>query len=207
VTESGTQSSTEGGIRKATSADVDKLGDVLARAFDDDPIFRAMLPDDARRRHALPILFREWTRLLHLPLDAAWTTDDVTGGALWAPPGKWKIGLLDEAKMAPKMLGALGSRVVASLRVLFAIESRHPKGPPHHYLRVLGCDPTRQGQGIGSRLLRPVLEQCDAKREPAYLESSNEKNLPFYRRHGFETIDEVVTHLGPRIWLMWRDPR
>jgi ribosomal protein S18 acetylase RimI-like enzyme len=195
------------GVRKATMADVDRLGDVLGRAFDDDPIFRAILPDDAQRRRALPILFREWTRLLHVPLDAAWTTDDVSGGALWSPPGKWKIGLVDEAKMAPKMIRALGSRVVASLRVLFAIESRHPKDKPHHYLRVLGCDPSRQGQGVGSRLLRPMLERCDAQREPAYLESSNGKNLPFYRRHGFEVVDEVVTHLGPRVSLMWRDPR
>jgi ribosomal protein S18 acetylase RimI-like enzyme len=205
MTENGTD---DNGVRKATSADVDRLGDVLGRAFDDDPLFRALLPDDAHRRRALPNLFREWTRLLHIPFDAAWTTDDVSGGALWAPPGKWKIGLFDEAKMAPKMLGALGTRVIASLRVLSAIESRHPKDrPPHHYLRVLGCDPSRQGQGIGSRLLRPVLQACDAQREPAYLESSNEKNLPFYRRHGFETIDEVVTHLGPRVSLMWRDPK
>jgi ribosomal protein S18 acetylase RimI-like enzyme len=194
-------------VRKATSDDVQKLGDVLGRAFDDDPIFRAILPDDAQRRRALPILFREWTRLLHLPHDTAWTTNDLAGGALWSPPGHWKIGLFDEAKMAPKMVGALGTRVLASLRVLFAIESRHPKDRPHHYLRALGCEPSRQGRGIGSCLLRPMLERCDAQHEAAYLESSKEKNLSFYRRHGFEVVDEVVTHLGPRVWLMWRDPR
>ena len=83
----------------------------------------------------------------------------------------------------------------------------HPREPPHHYLRVLGCDPNRQGQGIGSRLLEPTLAQCDTRGEPAYLESSNEKNLSFYRRHGFETTAEVVTHLGARAWLMWRAPR
>jgi len=52
-----------------------------------------------------------------------------------------------------------------------------------------------------------MLERCDAERAAAYLESSNEKNVPLYRRHGFEVTGEVVTHLGPRAWLMWRDPR
>lgn len=194
-------------MRKATSDDVVRLGDVLARAFDDDPIFRAILPDDAQRRRALPILFRDWTRLLHLPNDSAWTTSDVAAGALWSPPGAWHVGVFTMAKMAPKMLGALGGRVFPALRVLSRIEAHHPKSPPHHYLRVLGCDPGRQGRGVGSQLLRPMLESLDARREPAYLESSNEENLPFYRRHGFEAIGEVVTHLGPRVWLMWRDPR
>lgn len=201
---------TEVTIRKATHTDLDRLGDALGRAFDDDPIFRAILPDDAQRRRALPILFREWTRLLHLPHDLAWaasTNGDVIGGALWAPPGKWKVGLLTDAKMAPKMLGAMGTRVFASLRVLARLEAKHPRDAKHHYLRVLGCDPSQQGRGVGSRLLRACLETIDAQHEPAYLESSNEKNLPFYRRHGFETIGEVVTHLGPRVWLMWREAR
>ena len=67
--------------------------------------------------------------------------------------------------------------------------------------------PGRQGQGVGAALLRPMLERCDARREPAYLESSNERNLTFYRRHGFDITGEVVTHLGPKAWLMWREPR
>ena len=193
-------------IRAALLTDLPRLGDVLGRAFDDDPLFRAILPDDAQRRRALPAMFAEWTRLLHLGPERSFTTDDLAGAALWSPPGAWKVGLWNDLKMAPSMLPRLGIRTVASLRVLAAIEARHPK-PPHHYLRVLATDPDKQRQGIAGRLLAPMLARCDAEGTPAYLETAKDSNLHFYRRHGFEVTEEVVTHLGPKVWLMWREPR
>lgn len=193
-------------VRLVRADDVAPVADVLARAFDDDPIFRAILPDDAHRRRALPPLFAEWTRRLHLPLGTSWTTDDFAGAALWSPPGRWPITVMQQAAMGPRMIGALGARTLVALRVLLAIESPHPH-EPHCYLRAIGCDPSRQGQGVGAALLAPMLARCDAEGIPAYLESSNEKNLTFYRRHGFETVGEVTTHLGPRAFLMWRKSR
>jgi ribosomal protein S18 acetylase RimI-like enzyme len=194
-------------LRLVTPDDVPAIGDVLARAFFDDPIFRAILPEDGHRRRALPVLFREWTRRLHLHHRASYTTHDLAGAALWSPPGQWHIGIGDQMRMAPAMVGALRRRTLVALRVLLAVESPHPREPPHWYLRVIGCDPSRQGQGVGATLLRPVLERCDAEGIGAYLESSNEKNLPFYRRHGFREVREIATHLGPRAWLMWREPK
>jgi ribosomal protein S18 acetylase RimI-like enzyme len=194
-------------VRLVTDDDVPALSGVLARAFHDDPIFCAVLPDDVHRARALPVLFREWTRRLHLHHQASWTTDDLAGAALWSPPGHWHIGLMDQTMMAPAMVAALRQRTFVALRVLLEIESPHPREPAHWYLRVIGCDPTRQGQGVGATLLRPALDRCDADGLAAYLESSNERNLPFYRRHGFKEVREVKTHLGPRAWLMWREPR
>jgi ribosomal protein S18 acetylase RimI-like enzyme len=193
-------------VRKAGRTDLETVGAVLARAFQDDPLFCAIVPDGARRRHGLPVLFREVMRRLHLPDDTAWTTDDLAGAALWCPPGRWKVHVLTEARMAPAILAAFGARVVPMLRVLAQVEARHPIDRPHHYLRVLGCDPSRQGQGVGSRLLRPMLEELDRTGQHAYLESSNERNHPFYRRHGFEIIEEIRTRIGPSVWLMWRHP-
>ena len=56
--------------------------------------------------------------------------------------------------------------------------------------------------------MRKGLERCDAEHMPAYLESSNVKNLPFYRKHGFEVVDELRLAMnGPTLWLMWRPAR
>ena len=86
------------------------------------------------------------------------------------------------------------------------MEKKHPR-EPHWYLAVLGTDPQHQGKGHGSAVLEPVLDRCDLEGVPAYLESSKEANVPFYERHGFQVTDTHDFPKGPRIWLMWRDPR
>ena len=82
----------------------------------------------------------------------------------------------------------------------------HPS-TPHLYLSVLGVDPPRQGQGVGSRLIAPGLELCDREGVPAYLETARERNVVFYERHGFRVTHELTLPRGPRLWLLWREPR
>ena len=57
-------------------------------------------------------------------------------------------------------------------------------------------------------MLGPVLERCDTEGVGAYLESSKDVNVPYYRHFGFEVRQEI-THKnnGPKQWLMWRDPK
>jgi GNAT superfamily N-acetyltransferase len=90
---------------------------------------------------------------------------------------------------------------------LASLEEKHPE-QPHYYLWVLGTDPLHQGRGVGGQLLSPILQRCDAEQMPAYLESSKEKNVPFYARHGFEVVERFkVPNDGPPLWLMWREPK
>ena len=66
----------------------------------------------------------------------------------------------------------------------------------------------RTGQGLGTQMLREVLAGVDTDGVPAYLESSNERNLPLYERNGFRVVGELqaLGH-GPAIWRMWREPQ
>ena len=52
-----------------------------------------------------------------------------------------------------------------------------------------------------------MLRSCDEDGVAAYLESSKERNIAFYARHGFRVTEEVRMPKGPPVWLMWRDPR
>ena len=64
------------------------------------------------------------------------------------------------------------------------------------------------GSGIGRSLVEPVLQRADRDGVPAYLESSKERNIAFYARHGFEVTGQIHTPRGgPTLWLMWREPR
>jgi hypothetical protein len=55
--------------------------------------------------------------------------------------------------------------------------------------------------------MRPVLELCDERGLPAYLEATSDRGTQLYRRHGFEVVDEIALPDGPSLWPMWREPR
>jgi ribosomal protein S18 acetylase RimI-like enzyme len=95
---------------------------------------------------------------------------------------------------------------VAAVQLLTKMEKVHPKAP-HWYLAVLGTDPSRQGRGVGSALVHEVVRRCDTEGIGAYLESSKDRNVPFYRRFGFEVTDEIRVAGSPPLWTMWREPR
>jgi ribosomal protein S18 acetylase RimI-like enzyme len=137
-----------------------------------------------------------------------YTAEGVPGAALWAPPGKHKVSAGQQARLVPAMIRATTARRIPTvLRGFNAVEKLHPH-EPHWYLSVLGVDPEKQGQGIGTALMQPVLEMCDRDGTPAYLESSKEKNVPLYERNGFRVTQVFeIPGDGPPIWLMWRDPR
>jgi GNAT superfamily N-acetyltransferase len=142
-----------------------------------------------------------------LPKQEIWTTSELNSAALWAPPGDWKTTPAEDLDLArsiahPRLIW----RAPIVTLGLLGIERRHPKMPPHWYLSVLGTDPPAQGRGLGSAVLSAVLARCDSDGVGAYLESSKERNIDFYARHGFRVRAQVRLPRGPRVWLMWRDP-
>jgi GNAT superfamily N-acetyltransferase len=194
-------------VRPATDADVPALAAMLARAFLDDPVASwAWRPPELRER-ALERF--QATRLRQLLVhEEVWTADDHSCAALWAPPGRWKSTLREDAQLMRSFAHRrLAWRMPMVTAGWLALEAKHPADPPHYYLAVLGTDPPRQGQGLGSALMRPVLDRCDSDGVGAYLESSKERNVDFYARHGFRVLERVHLMRGPPMWKMWRDPR
>jgi GNAT superfamily N-acetyltransferase len=194
-------------VRKATYADVRPVSVALAKAFEDDPVMEWLMPTSGRNRfERLRRFFALDMQSWNLRHDETWTTPELSGGALWAPPGKWKLSVTDIVRSGPTLSRVLGSRLPLALRGLGEIERRHPR-EPHYHLAILGTEPAHQGKGIGGALMAPVLDRCDDDGIGAYLESSKERNVPYYRRFGFEVVEELTLPKGPPLWLMWRDPR
>jgi ribosomal protein S18 acetylase RimI-like enzyme len=194
-------------LRRAAGGDVPGLAAMLARAFIDDPVAEWSCRPDSLRRSVLERFYTTRTRQL-LADDEVWVTGERTSAALWAPPKRWKLTALQDARLSAALLHPrLLARAPLVVAGLLGLERNHPVAPPHWYLTFLGTDPSAQGQGLGSAVLRPVLEQCDSDGIAAYLESSKERNIDFYARHGFRVTRELRLPRGPRVWPMWREPR
>lgn len=193
-------------VRQAVRSDVEPLSASLARAFSDDPVMTWLFPE-AKQQARVRQYFAMYLDKISLRHGVTYTTAGHEGGAIWLPPEQWELKPWDILRTLPSTARALGGRLPFALRTLLQVEKNHPH-EPHYYLATLGTDPAHQGKGVGTALLGPVLERCDADGMPAYLESSKERNVPFYARHGFEVTKELdLLGGGPRIWLMWRTPQ
>jgi GNAT superfamily N-acetyltransferase len=193
-------------VRKATPDEAETLAATLARAFYDDPAMRWAIADDERRDEILERSFGLYLRKLWFRQDECYTTGNSAGAIVWELPGQWKAGILDQLRLLPSMARINGRLLPRVLRALAALEANHP-AEPHYYLPFVGVEPPWQGRGLGTALMRPVLDRCDGENVPAYLEASSPRNRVLYERHGFEVTEEFSLGPGsPPLWRMWRAP-
>ncbi len=193
------------------STQIGQAGEVLGKAFHDDPAFIWGLPDESKRARALPWFMAFWARYCLRFREVYTTAGKIDGAAIWVPPGKFPMSLLrlmlSGMILTPLKLGPAGFRRFMSAANYMEQLHKRDVPPQHWYLWILGVDPSHQGQGLGGALIQPVLARADAEGLPCYLESANPRNLPFYKRHGFEVVvEDDLPKGGPRIWTMKREP-
>ncbi len=192
-------------IRRATFADAGPVAETLAAALFEDPTVVWAIPDSRQRFDVM----RDFYRLF---LERTWIENGIVelagrgaAVAVWlaidaATPGTLEIAALDAA--VERVTGKFASRIAV---VYEAMAAAHPT-VHHHYLPWIGTRPERQGEGLGSHLLRQGLARSDAAGAPVYLDASAPRNRVLYERHGFRVTHEHHLPDGPTFWGMWRDP-
>jgi len=197
--------------RVAERADLERIGEVLARAFEDDPLWGWAF-EDATRERKLASLASVFGFFAGAALDFGWVrvTDGVEAVALWIPPGSPEMTPADEARL-PKVVADACEPGPAGrvMEMLAAFERNHPHEPPHFYLSLLATHPDHAGKRLAVGLVADNLAEIDAADPPApaFLESSNPRNVPRYERLGFRPLREVELVAGLTGTHMWRPPR
>jgi ribosomal protein S18 acetylase RimI-like enzyme len=221
-------------VRTATPADFPRVAEAMASAFFDNPITIWHVPDEARRLDVMRDFFTVLLEKLYTRFGLVYTNvGEVASGAMWMArdareerrpvPG---LPLLEcrtcntpraPDRMPPDMVVPPGTsaeldRALAGVFPdfprtfeLFELFDAHQPQDPHYYLQFIGVQPECQGTGIGSALLRAVLDRCDLEGAAAYLEADEWSRL-LYEKHGFEATAELRMPEGPSIFPMWRAP-
>jgi len=183
---------------------------VLARAFFPDPLFTHVLPDEPHRAAALPAIMQMLVTYCQRYGECYTTAGAVQAAAAWSAPGS----AATEERMMAAGFGAAAAamgeaatgRLLAVVEHFEALRARDVPDP-HWYLMVVGVEPTLQGQGVGGRLLQPVLARADAAGLACYLETATLRDVEFYTRHGFQVLaEDDVPGVGEHYWTMRRAP-
>jgi len=188
-------------VETATVADAAAVIDSVMLAFAGDPMARWSWSDPKVYLATFPRFVRAFAGMAF----ERGTAHRVghAGAALWLAPGVYpdaqQMGALVEETIPPA-LQKDGEKLMEQMNRF------HPQ-EPHWYLPLIGIDPAHQGKGLGAALLRHQLAICDRDGVPAYLESSNPRNISLYERHGFGTLGRIQAGSSPAMIPMLRKPR
>jgi len=189
-------------VKSAKASDESKVVDAIVLAFSADPCLRWMYPDP----HQFLIHFPDFVRAFGgkaFQQETAYYADGFSGAALWLPPDVQP----DQDLLVPFLHHTVSEKRQKTIySVLEQMGSYHPK-EPHWHLPLIGVDPARQRNGIGSVLMRHGLIPCDRDHTLAYLEATNPENISLYERHGFEVIGTIQVGDSPPLTPMLRKPQ
>ena len=172
----------------------------LLLAFSVDPFQRYLMPNPSIFIKNSTIWFNN-AASQSISKKSLFGTEDHSGVALWFPPN-----FIVDFEAIGETFKDLPSNSQKDIFQYFnAFEENKPKDA--WYLEYLGVDPSRHSLGLGSQLLKSSLAKIDDLHEPAYLESSNPRNVSLYERHGFEAITKFQFGAGPLIHTMYREAR
>jgi GNAT superfamily N-acetyltransferase len=194
---------------------ISTASEVAAKAFEDDPVFGYLTPNDRDLR------FQALTWLMSRAIayctqhKYVYTTSNLQGIAAWLPPGDFFSNPLQLLQMVWQLqLYALPlqvgwNRLGRWLSCLAAIEEAHQKDMgnlPHWYLGIMVVHPAAQGQGLGSQLLQPILQRASDDGLPCYLVTFTEQAVCFYQKNGFKVVrNQKLKSDAPLFWTLKRD--
>lgn len=174
----------------------------VTSAFSTDPVARWIYPKAADYYRWFPGFIRAFAGRA-IEDGSVLFTSNYSGVALWLQPGAHA----DDAGLVRHIEA---SRPAERHEEIFELFEEMDKGHPvedHWYLPMIGVDAYRQNLGIGSGLMKLALERSDRDGLPAYLESTNPRNISLYLRYGFEKVGEITAGGSPPLVRMLRQPQ
>lgn len=186
-------------IRTAVAEEKKQATAVILMSFSTDPAARWMYPDSYEYLTNFP-KFIEGFAGKAFENSSAYYVENFAGAALWLPPDVHP----DDEPLIRLFEETAADEIKDDLFSVFEQMGDFHPDEPHWYLPMIGVEAISQNKGYGSALMRHALIKCDHDNLPAYLESSNPRNISLYQRFGFELLGTIQVGSSPPIFPMLR---
>lgn len=177
-------------MRVAERDDKAKVISILCKSFNDNRSVDYLLKKDTQRSKRIAGLMDYSYESCKLN-GQVYLSDDESACVLVQymdlKPPLFKAIMLD-IKLIISTIGI--ANVLKALKRQSIVKGNYPSGPIL-YLWYIGVDPTMQGKGVGTNLLNEVLKLGRDNNQTICLETSTEKNVPWYLKNGFELYGKI----------------
>ncbi|MDR0777930.1 MAG: GNAT family N-acetyltransferase [Methanomassiliicoccaceae archaeon] len=197
-------------IIKLEAEHTKKAAELLAAAFFNYPMMVRYFPDPKKRKRRLTWYMKNVLNSA-IRYGEAFVTPDITGALFMLPPGHTRLTTNEYIKsgflMTPLVMGYRNYKLSNECEKFVAdTHERQMNGREHYYLWGLVVDPGTQRKGVGSALMKIIIDKADTKNVPIYLETHDKNNVDYYERFGFKLIHTgTITGHGLEFWCMLRE--
>lgn len=178
----------------ALPSDRERILNILVRSFDDNLSVNHLVKQDGKRVDRIRMLM-EYAYDECSDFGRVLISNDHTSCALLIFPDKKRFTLRSFWRNLKLVLGVMGlgnlPKVLKKENTIKTVQKAIAGNRPVCYLWFIGVHPNYQGRGAGTKLLSEILADCKKDGRICLLETSNEKNLPFYQRSGLELYQTV----------------
>lgn len=189
-------------MKKAAYGDKALVKNILSKSFDKNQSVNYIAQQDELREKRIAALMDYSFEICYTYGDV-YLSDDNKSCALVLYPDRKKTtfkSVLEDIKLLFNCIGV--SNIGKAMKREAAIKKIQPN-TPMYYLWFIGVDPESQGTGIGTKLMNEVIEDSRAKSRPIFLETSTQRNLPWYKKFGFEIYSDL--DLTYKLYFLKRD--
>lgn len=184
-----------------------KVAKILAESFIDDPYFEFIFGENENKFPALISLFELFIPDI-IERGEIIIASEEQGACLWYPESV-EIFNQQFEQIFINILSSIKHLTGedASKRCEHLITKVGESEPDKNHCEVIfiGLKPEARGKGIGKHLIKPVINYADAKQVGCYLVSSNQRNISFYERNGFEKYFPIEISDSYSMTGMWRN--
>lgn len=190
---------------KADKIHKQRVIDILSECFETNKTVNYIVKQDEKKKERIRFLM-EYSFDMCLEAGQILMTDDMLG-AIVCSNSTGKLPILEEAFQTAKFVWKV-SGIDGIGRVLKRetyLNSYHPQDEEYMYIWFIGVDRAAQGKGVGSAMIEELIGESNLSGKTIYLETSSERHLHFYKKHGFNvyhTAEEEV--FGYKLYFLRR---
>jgi len=188
---------------KATSQDKSLVVRLLAESFQENKSVNYIVRQDDGKFNRIRALM-DYSFEMCFQFGEVWLSEDDKACALILFPHQKRTSIRSIWLDIKLVFSAIGlSGLLKALDREGKIKAKQPK-IDMAYLWFIGVDPVFHHEGIGSKLIKEIISESDAKQLPVYLETSTVKNLPWYKALGFQIYNQL--ELNYTLFFLKRGP-